>query len=96
MQWEAGLFVWDSKYAGLQELVIKAGADLPAHEPHPFTVEACATIDEGTYASGCHACELEIDPDTGVVEIVRYVCVNDFGVIVSDDKVRGQVIGGSA
>jgi carbon-monoxide dehydrogenase large subunit len=95
-RWEGGQLVCGAHYFSLQDLAIRAATDLPAHAPHPFAVEVCATIEKGTFANGCHACELEIDPDTGAVEILHYVCVNDFGVIISDDKVRGQVLGGSA
>ena len=38
--------------------------------------------------------EVEIDPDTGVVELVRYAMVNDFGVIVNPLLVEGQLHGG--
>jgi aerobic carbon-monoxide dehydrogenase large subunit len=44
--------------------------------------------------NGCHVCEVEIDPETGVVRIDRYVAVNDFGVIVNPLLVEGQAHGG--
>ena len=47
-----------------------------------------------TYPSGCHICELEIDPDTGVVEIVRFSASDDFGRIINPMIVEGQVHGG--
>ena len=47
-----------------------------------------------TYPAGCHVCELEVDPDTGVVEIVRFVAVDDFGTLVNPMIVEGQVHGG--
>jgi carbon-monoxide dehydrogenase large subunit len=46
------------------------------------------------YPNGCHICEVEIDPDTGITEIVRYTSVNDFGVIVNPLLVEGQAHGG--
>ncbi|SDB15899.1 xanthine dehydrogenase family protein molybdopterin-binding subunit [Belnapia rosea] len=46
------------------------------------------------YPNGCHVCEVEVDPDTGIVEVVRYVSVNDFGVIVNPLMVEGQAHGG--
>jgi carbon-monoxide dehydrogenase large subunit len=49
-----------------------------------------------TYPSGCHVCEVEIDPDTGVVEIVRFSASDDFGRIVNPMIVEGQVHGGLA
>lgn len=95
IHWEAGQIVCGSLRFRLQDLVIEAAGGLSGGEPHPFNTEVCAIIEEGTFANGCHACELEIDPDTGMVDILHYVCVNDFGVVVSADKVRGQVVGGS-
>ena len=47
-----------------------------------------------TYPAGCHVCELEVDPDTGVVEIVRFIAVDDFGTLVNPMIVEGQVHGG--
>jgi carbon-monoxide dehydrogenase large subunit len=49
-----------------------------------------------TWPNGCHVAELEVDPDTGSVEIVRYAAVNDFGVLVNPLLVEGQVHGGVA
>jgi carbon-monoxide dehydrogenase large subunit len=50
----------------------------------------------GTFTNGCHVCEIEIDPETGSTEIVRYVAVDDFGRIVNPMLVAGQVHGGIA
>jgi len=50
--------------------------------------------DVPTYPNGCHICELEIDPDTGRLEIVRYTVVDDFGDIVNPLLIAGQVHGG--
>jgi aerobic carbon-monoxide dehydrogenase large subunit len=49
-----------------------------------------------TFPSGCHICEVEIDPDTGVTQIANFVAVDDFGVIVNPMIVEGQVQGGIA
>ena len=48
------------------------------------------------FPNGCHVCEVEIDPETGAVEIARYTSVNDFGVVVNPLLVEGQIIGGVA
>jgi len=50
----------------------------------------------GSYANGCHACELEIDPETGEVAILAYTAVDDFGEVLNPAAVRGQVQGGVA
>ena len=49
-----------------------------------------------TFPNGCHVCELEIDGDTGDVEIVRYTVVDDFGRVVNPMMLAGQVHGGIA
>jgi carbon-monoxide dehydrogenase large subunit len=48
------------------------------------------------YPNGCHICEVEVDPETGVVEILRYTAVDDFGRILNPLLVAGQVQGGVA
>jgi carbon-monoxide dehydrogenase large subunit len=50
--------------------------------------------DVPTFPNGCHICELEIDPDTGTLEILRYTVVDDFGDIVNPLLIEGQVHGG--
>ena len=46
------------------------------------------------YPNGCHICEVEVEPETGHTEVVRYMSVNDFGVIVNPLMVAGQAHGG--
>ncbi|HUD60568.1 MAG TPA: xanthine dehydrogenase family protein molybdopterin-binding subunit [Acetobacteraceae bacterium] len=55
-----------------------------------------ANIDKHTFPNGCHMAEVEVDPDTGVVEVVRYRVSDDFGKAVNPLIVRGQVHGGVA
>ncbi|WP_075216862.1 xanthine dehydrogenase family protein molybdopterin-binding subunit [Mongoliimonas terrestris] len=49
-----------------------------------------------TYPAGTYICEVEVDPDTGKVEIVQFVAVDDFGRIINPMIVEGQVHGGLA
>jgi carbon-monoxide dehydrogenase large subunit len=49
-----------------------------------------------TYPNGTHACEVEIDPETGVTTIVRYSVVDDFGFTLNPMLLAGQVHGGIA
>jgi len=49
-----------------------------------------------TFPAGTHICEVEIDPDTGVTDIVNWVAVDDFGTIINPMIVEGQVHGGIA
>ena len=47
-----------------------------------------------TYPNGCHICEVEIDRDTGNIDLVDYYAVDDFGKIINPLLVAGQVHGG--
>ena len=47
-----------------------------------------------TYPNGCHIAEVEIDPETGVTEIIQYIAVDDVGVAISPSLVQGQIHGG--
>jgi carbon-monoxide dehydrogenase large subunit len=48
------------------------------------------------YSYGIHIAEAEVDPDTGVTAVTRYVVVNDAGVIVNPRNAEGQIVGGVA
>jgi aerobic carbon-monoxide dehydrogenase large subunit len=71
------------------------GLKLPPDLPQSLDV---THISDGpgasTYPNGCHVAEVEIDPDTGFVEVVKYSCVNDFGTLVNPMIVEGQMHGG--
>jgi carbon-monoxide dehydrogenase large subunit len=71
------------------------GTKPPAEAPQSLDV---THISDGpgasTYPNGCHVCEVEVDPDTGTVEIVKYSCVNDFGTVINPLIVEGQLHGG--
>jgi carbon-monoxide dehydrogenase large subunit len=47
-----------------------------------------------TFPNGCHVCEVEVDPDTGKVDIVSYHVLDDFGRVINPMLVAGQVHGG--
>lgn len=49
-----------------------------------------------TYPNGTHVCEVEIDPDTGIVGSVQFTVVDDFGEVVNPVLLEGQVHGGVA
>jgi aerobic carbon-monoxide dehydrogenase large subunit len=46
------------------------------------------------YPNGCHVCEVEIDPDTGAVQVVRYSVVDDVGTVLNPLLLHGQIHGG--
>jgi carbon-monoxide dehydrogenase large subunit len=54
------------------------------------------TSPQMSFPNGCHVCEVEIDPDTGVVAVVGYTAVDDVGTIVHETVVDGQTHGGIA
>jgi carbon-monoxide dehydrogenase large subunit len=64
--------------------------------PSSLDVDHVTTEIQATYPNGCHVAEVEVDPDTGAIEIVKYTGVNDFGVVVNPLMVAGQVHGGVA
>ena len=47
-----------------------------------------------TFPSGCHICEVEVDPATGVVDVVGYTLAHDVGQAINPQIVRGQLVGG--
>ena len=49
-----------------------------------------------TFPAGCYICEVELDPETGLTEIIQFVAADDFGNIISPMIVEGQVHGGIA
>ena len=49
-----------------------------------------------TFPAGCHICEVEVDPDTGVVDVVSFSAADDFGRVINPMIVEGQVHGGVA
>ncbi|HEY6982245.1 xanthine dehydrogenase family protein molybdopterin-binding subunit [Reyranella sp.] len=52
------------------------------------------TPDASTFPNGCHICELEVDPDTGAIEILNYSIMDDFGTALNPLLLQGQVHGG--
>lgn len=74
---------------GLLELAASlanpAGNPLDTLESHPMT---------SNFPTGAHVAEVEIDPETGEVDIVKYIAVDDAGVVLNHTLAEGQVHGG--
>ena len=51
---------------------------------------------EGTFPNGCHVCEVEVDPETGTIEILRYTIEDDVGNVINPLILEGQIVGGVA
>jgi len=75
---------------------VKSLGNLPENMPESLDSEEKFTSPEQTYPNGCHVCEVEIDPDTGVIEVVGYTAVDDCGTVINPMIVHGQVHGGVA
>jgi carbon-monoxide dehydrogenase large subunit len=58
-------------------------------------IDSTSSVEGPSWPNGCHVCEVEIDPDTGVVEVLEYSSVNDAGRVVNPMIVRGQLEGGA-
>jgi carbon-monoxide dehydrogenase large subunit len=69
---------------------------MPEGVPSSLDVDHTTKETPSTFPNGCHVAEVEIDPDTGVVRIVGYTGVNDFGTVVNPMIVAGQLHGGVA
>jgi carbon-monoxide dehydrogenase large subunit len=82
---------------GLMELAEKLRSGeirLPEGVPATLSVSHVAQSPPFAYPNGCHVAEVEVDPETGVTEVVSYVSVGDFGTVVNPLLVEGQTHGG--
>ena len=61
-----------------------------------IVLDSTSSVAGPTWPNGAHICEVEIDPDTGAVEVVSYASVNDVGRVVNPLIVAGQLDGGAA
>ena len=68
--------------------------DLARRFPGQLDVEHVFEGAPSAFPNGCHVCEVEVDEDTGVVEVAGYVMANDFGTLVNPMLVEGQAHGG--
>jgi carbon-monoxide dehydrogenase large subunit len=82
---------------GIMELAEKLRSGIKLPEGAPTSLDVRHVSDgpgASTYPNGCHICEVELDPDTGVIEVVKYASVNDFGTVINPLIVEGQLHGG--
>jgi aerobic carbon-monoxide dehydrogenase large subunit len=70
-------------------------AKRPGVDPSKLNASATFAQADGTYPNGTHLAEVEIDPATGIIRIVNYVIVDDFGVTLNPLLLAGQVHGGA-
>ena len=73
---------------------IRGGLTLPADLPQSLDVSHISDNPPFSFPNGCHIAEVEIDRDTGHIDVVRYFMVNDFGTVINPMLVAGQAHGG--
>ncbi len=104
---EADIEFKDGKFtvAGTDRSKTFAEVALAAYVPHNYPLDELEPgLDETafydpknfTFPAGCHICEVEIDPDTGVTQVVNFTAVDDVGRVINPMIVEGQVQGGVA
>ena len=80
----------------MKELARKATS--PKNVPEDMDVSLIASsvfrVDVANYPNGCHVCEVEIDPETGTIEITKYSVVDDVGTVMNPMLLKGQIVGG--
>jgi carbon-monoxide dehydrogenase large subunit len=97
----------DGKFtvAGTDRSKTLTEVSLAAYVPHNYPIEELEPgLEETafydpknfTYPGGCHVCEVEIDRETGVVEVVNFVAADDVGRVINPMIVEGQIQGGVA
>lgn len=97
LEYTAGLFrVVGSDHAISLADIARAAKDKPEHGGLTLAGVAQFGPPEHTFPSGCHLCEVEIDPDTGRVKVLNYVSVEDVGRVLNPMLVDGQIYGGVA
>jgi aerobic carbon-monoxide dehydrogenase large subunit len=69
-------------------------ANLPADIEAGLNATGIFNSSIANYPNGCHVCEVEIDPETGAVQVVRYSVVDDVGTVLNPLLLHGQVHGG--
>ncbi len=93
------------RVAGTDRVKSFAEVSLAAYVPHNYPIEELEPgLEETafydpknfTFPAGCHICEVEIDPETGEVEVVNFTAVDDVGRVINPMIVEGQVQGGVA
>jgi len=98
IEFRAGRFeiAGTDRSVGLMELAarLRAGLELPPELPQSLDVADVYDGPPSAFPNGCHIAEVEVDPQTGRAEVVKYTFVNDFGVVINPLLVDGQAHGG--
>jgi len=99
IEFKAGRFViaGTDRSIALLELAarLRGGLKLPEGAPNSLDVDHVVKDPvPSAFPNGCHVAEVEVDPETGAAQVIRYSAVNDLGTIVNPLLVEGQIQGG--
>jgi len=98
IEFKAGRFViaGTDRSIGVMELAerLRAGLRLPDGMPATLDVTHVTEAIPGAFPNGCHIAEVEVDPETGAAQVVKYSAVNDLGTVLNPLLVEGQMHGG--
>ena len=98
IEFQAGRFtiVGTDRGIGIMDLAerLRGGMKLPEGVPATLDVSHVHEAAPSAFPNGAHVAEVEIDPDTGVVDVVKYTMVGDFGTVINPLLVEGQSHGG--
>jgi carbon-monoxide dehydrogenase large subunit len=87
---DRGLALKDVARAAFQPARLPAGMEPGLYEHATYAPSL------NTFPNGCHVCELEIDPETGAIELQSYLVVDDVGTVINPLTLAGQIHGGVA
>jgi carbon-monoxide dehydrogenase large subunit len=95
---DGNFFVERDQAISLAEVAaaMNSRTDLPQDFRGPLAGECDQTVNDAGFPYGSHVCEVEIDPEMGLVEIVRHTAVDDVGRAVNPLIIHGQTHGGIA
>jgi carbon-monoxide dehydrogenase large subunit len=100
VSFHAGRFTVDGSERDVGLVALAEAARDPSNLPDGMTpgldADAYNDSDVFTFPNGCHAAEVEIDPETGAVSLERYAAIDDYGRLINPMLTVGQVQGGVA
>ena len=93
VEYREGAFHAAGRRIGFFELAGKLGEQCTDISMHPMNCSSEGSFG-ATFPNGCHIAEVEIDPETGAIDILAYTAVDDAGNVIDHSSVEGQVHGG--
>lgn len=101
LEWQKGKFVVkgdEARSVTIQDVAMKAhgAGDLPDGVEGGLEAQICYNPSNLTYPFGAYICVVDVDPDTAVVKVRRFIAVDDCGTRINEMIIEGQVHGGLA